>query len=142
MVIDREAIAARLRRLDECVAELRQLRPGSLQEYLASRRLRSNCERELQVAIQCALDIGNHIIAEENLTAPEGQADIFHILGASGVLPPPFAERILPMAGFRNILVHDYLRIDHARVYSILTQALTDLEEFARHVQAWLDGKA
>lgn len=142
MVIDREAIAARLRRLDECVAELRQLRPGSLQEYLASRRLRSNCERELHVAIQCALDIGNHIIAEENLTAPEGQADIFHILGASGVLPPPFAERILPMAGFRNILVHDYLRIDHARVYSILTQALTDLEEFARHIQAWLDGKA
>jgi len=142
LVIDREAIAARLRRLDECVAELRQLRPGILQEYLASRRLRSNCERELQVAIQCALDIGNHIIAEENLTAPEGQADIFHILGASGVLPPPFAERILPMAGLRNILVHDYLRIDHARVYSILTQALTDLEEFARHIQAWLDGKA
>ncbi len=142
MVIDREAIAARLRRLDECMAELRQLRPGILQEYLASRRLRSNCERELQVAIQCALDIGNHIIAEENLTAPEDQADIFHILGASSILPPPFAERMLPMAGFRNILVHDYLRIDHARVYSILTQALTDFEEFARHIQAWLDGKA
>jgi uncharacterized protein YutE (UPF0331/DUF86 family) len=96
----------------------------------------------LQVAIQCALDIGNHVIAEENLTAPEDQADIFQILGASGILPPPFAERIVPMAGFRNILVHDYLRIDHARVYSILTQALTDLEEFARHVQAWLDSKA
>jgi uncharacterized protein YutE (UPF0331/DUF86 family) len=140
LVIDREAIAARLRRLDECVAELRQLRPGTLQDYLASRRLRSNCERELQVAIQCALDIGNHVIAEENLTAPEDQADIFHILGAFGILPPPFAERIVPMAGFRNILVLDYLRIDDARVYSILTQALTDLEEFARHVQAWLDG--
>ena len=69
------------------MAELRQLRPGALQDYLASRRLRSNCERELQVAIQCALDIGNHIIAEENLTAPEDQADIFHILGASGILP-------------------------------------------------------
>lgn len=142
MVIDREAIAARLRRLDECVAELRQLRPSSLQEYLAGRRLRSNCERELQVAIQCALDIGNHIIAEENLTAPEDHADIFHILGESGVLPSPFAQRILPMAGFRNILVHDYLRIDHARVYSVLTQALIDLEEFARYVQAWLDRKA
>lgn len=142
MVIDREAIAARLRRLDECVAELRQLRPGDLQAYLASRRLRSNCERELQVAIQCALDIGNHIIAEENLTAPEDLADIFRILGASGILPPPFAERLLLMAGFRNILVHDYLRIDHAKVYSILTQGLTDLNEFAGHVQSWLDRKA
>jgi uncharacterized protein YutE (UPF0331/DUF86 family) len=142
LVIDREAISARLRRLDESAAELRQLRPGTLQDYLASRRLRSSCERELQVAIQCALDIGNHVIAEENLTAPEDQADIFHILGTSGILPSPFAERILPMAGFRNILVHDYLRIDHARVYSILTQALTDLEEFARHVQGWLDRKA
>jgi uncharacterized protein YutE (UPF0331/DUF86 family) len=136
LVIDREAILARLRRLDECVGELRQLRPDSLQEYLASRRLRSNCERELQVAIQCALDIGNHIIAEESLSPPEDLTDICHILGASGVLPPPFAERILPMAGFRNILVHDYLRIDHARVYALLTQALTDLEEFARHIQA------
>ena len=89
MVIDREAIAARLRRLDECVAELRQLRPANLQDYLASRRLRSSCERELQVAIQCALDIGNHVSAEENLTAPEDQADIFRILGASGILPLP-----------------------------------------------------
>ena len=141
MVIDREAIAARLRRLDDCVAELRQLRPGALQDYLASRRLRSSCERELQVAIQCALDIGNHIIAEENLTAPEDQADIFHILGASGILPPQFADRIVPMAGFRNMLVYDYLRTDHARIYSILTQALTDLKEFASHVQVWLDGK-
>lgn len=124
------------------MAELRELRPGALQDYLGSRRLRSNCERELQVAIQCALDIGNHVIAEENLTAPEDQADIFQILGASGILPHPFAERIVPMAGFRNILVHDYLRIDHARVYAILTQALTELEEFARYIQTWLDGKA
>jgi uncharacterized protein YutE (UPF0331/DUF86 family) len=40
------------------------------------------------------------------------------------------------------VIDRDYLRIDHARVYALLTQALTDLEEFARHIQAWLDSKA
>jgi uncharacterized protein YutE (UPF0331/DUF86 family) len=141
LVIDREAIAARLRRLDECVADLRRFRPASLSAYLEDHRTQAACERNLQVAIQCALDIGNHIIAEENLPPPEDQVDIFRILGSAAVLPGEFARRIAPMAGFRNILVHGYLRIDRAKVYTVLTEQLGDLDAFARHVQAWLDRK-
>ena len=123
------------------MAELRELRPGTLEEYLANRRLQRNCERELQIAIQCVLDVGSHLIAEETLESPEDLKDIFGILGSSSILPQAFAERLEPMAGFRNVLVHDYLRIDHAKVYDALTQALDDLVEFGRHVQAWLDRK-
>lgn len=142
MVIDREGIEARLRRLGDSVAELKALRPATLEQYLGNRRLQRNCERELQIAIQCVLDIGSHIIAEETLESPEDLKDIFATLGSSSILPQAFAKRLEPIAGFRNILVHDYLRIDHPKVYAALTQGLGDLEEFARHIQEWLDRKA
>ena len=38
-------------------------------------------------------------------------------LGELGVLPPEFAAHLAPLAGFRNILVHEYLEVDWLEVY-------------------------
>lgn len=38
----------------------------------------------------------------------------------------------LSMAGFRNILVHDYMRLDRGLVYEIINNNLKDIEEFIR----------
>ena len=42
------------------------------------------------------------------------------------------------MAGFRNILVHEYLEIDRRRVYQILKDDLDDFERFIRAVSKLL----
>ena len=34
------------------------------------------------------------------------------------------------MAGFRNIIAHDYVDIDYDKVYDILQNRLIDIEEF------------
>ena len=41
--------------------------------------------------------------------------------------PPEFAERLAPLAGFRNVLAHQYLGVDWDEVYSHL-QKLDDLD--------------
>jgi uncharacterized protein YutE (UPF0331/DUF86 family) len=41
------------------------------------------------------------------------------------------------MAGFRNILVHEYLKIDHAIAFRAIRDELGDLERFA----VWAVGK-
>jgi uncharacterized protein YutE (UPF0331/DUF86 family) len=38
------------------------------------------------------------------------------------------------MAGFRNILVHEYLEIDRRRVFSALKNDLGDFEKFIRAI--------
>ena len=48
-----------------------------------------------------------------------------------------FAERFAPIAGFRNILVHNYLEIDWKEVYDNL-QKLSDVYEFMEYVKIWL----
>lgn len=41
------------------------------------------------------------------------------------------SERLKRWMGFRNILVHLYLEIDHGRVYDAIQEDLGDLENFA-----------
>jgi uncharacterized protein YutE (UPF0331/DUF86 family) len=43
------------------------------------------------------------------------------------------------MAGFRNILVHGYIRVDEDRVAQILRDHLGDFEEFSSHILAYLE---
>jgi len=58
-----------------------------------------------------------------------------------GVLPADFAERLASIAGFRNILIHEYLTVDWGEVYKNL-QRLDDLYQFAEYVRTWLKGRA
>ncbi len=43
------------------------------------------------------------------------------------------------MAGFRNIVVHDYTRVDNVIVYEILNHHLENFSRFARAVTDYLD---
>jgi uncharacterized protein YutE (UPF0331/DUF86 family) len=54
-----------------------------------------------------------------------------------GVLPTDFAKRLVPLAGFRNILIHEYLGINWDYVYTNL-QKINELLEFSRTSQGWL----
>ena len=48
------------------------------------------------------------------------------------------SKRLAPMAGFRNILVHEYLEIDRHRVYRVLKNDLSDFERFIKAVSKLL----
>ena len=56
------------------------------------------------------------------------------------MLPPDFAAHLAPLAGFRNILVHEYLEVDWQEVYRNLQQ-ISDLSKFAELVREWLRRK-
>jgi uncharacterized protein YutE (UPF0331/DUF86 family) len=59
------------------------------------------------------------------------------VLERAGDLSPELAERLRGWAGLRNILVHEYLDIDHAVAHHAIQAELLDLEEFA----AWAAAK-
>jgi uncharacterized protein YutE (UPF0331/DUF86 family) len=94
-------------------------------------------ERNLEVAAQCCIDIGHRIISLEKAQKPCDNAGAILRMGELGVLPPDFAGHLAPIAGFRNILIHEYLRVDWDEVYRHLQQ-LDDLIRFADLVRDWL----
>ena len=130
-------IERRLDRLNECLQKLEPLRQRPLAEFLTAAYLRDIVERNLEVAAQCCIDIANRIIVLESAPRPADYYESLLRLGEIGVLPIEFAQRIAPLGGFRNILVHEYLSIEWNIVYDNL-QHLDDLVRFADYVRQWL----
>ncbi len=95
----------------------------------------------MEVAAQACLDIANRIIAIEQLEKPQDYYEAILRLGEAEVLPKELAEKLAPLAGFRNILVHEYLDVDWDEVYANL-QELGDLYRFMEHVKAWLSQRS
>jgi uncharacterized protein YutE (UPF0331/DUF86 family) len=138
LVISREIAASRLRRLEQSVKRLTALADMPLDEYLADADAHAIAERHFQIAVQCLLDIGNHIVAEQGLGTPDDASGILDCLKRAGVVPPDLYERTRGLAGFRNVLVHDYLEIDHRTVHGLL-QRVGDLVELGRVVGDYTD---
>jgi len=114
----------------------------SYDEFAKNYLFTDTAEHNFQVAIQAALDISSMILAREAVALPHAYAEIFPKLAEIGILPPDFAQRLVGMAKFRNVLVHLYLDVDLQRVYRYLQENLDDFEAFARYVGEWLETHA
>lgn len=107
-------------------------------QFLAEDFVRRAVERYLQLAIEAALDISDQIINEEGLRKPKEYRDNILILGEQGILPKSFSARFSLAAGFRNILVHDYVRLDKEKVYEHFKKDVVDMEQFTKFVLLYL----
>lgn len=123
--------------LYERLARLEPLKDKSRLEFDADAYLRDIVERNLEVAAQRCIDISHRIISLEGAQKPRDYYEAIMRMGELGVLPPDFARQLAPIAGFRNILVHEYLDVDWDEVYENL-QRLDDLTRFAKLAGDWL----
>lgn len=115
---------------------LEPLKTRSRQEFDADAYLRDIVERNLQIAVQCCIDIANRIIALRGARKPVDYYEAIAELGELGVLPTDFARRLAPLAGLRNILVHEYVRVNWDRIYQSLQQ-IDELKRFLELVRRW-----
>lgn len=137
--IDRDVIRRRLGHILDAVDVLSEYRMITVQELTTDVKRAWAIERGLQLCVQAVLDIAAHIVAASGSSVGDEYRDHIVALGQLNVLPAEFAERIAPMAGFRNILVHEYLDVDVNEVHRALTDGLDDLIEFARWIELYLE---
>ena len=134
-MVDRYVIDARIAKIREYVALLRKIyKQADEKSFIKDPLIHGNAERYLQLAIQSVLDISNHIVADMRLNLPADNQELFEMLATHKILPRPLSKKLTAMAGFRNILVHEYLEIDRKRVYEALKNDLRDFESFIRAV--------
>ena len=118
---------------------LRKIRGMADQRHFVSDPLiYGNAERYLQLAIQAVLDVSNHIVSDRNLNLPADNKELFDLLAKHKIVSVGLARKLTLMAGFRNLLVHEYLEIDRHRVYASLENDLADFERFIRAVSTLL----
>lgn len=136
--IDFAIIDARLKKLRAAAAKLARFKKMSLEVFIGDTDNTDLAERNLEVAIEAMLDIGNHIIASLDYEKPENYFDIFIILGKNKVIAKEFAAKLAPLAGLRNRIIHDYTKIDYNLILKNIKERLSDFEEFSKQILVFI----
>lgn len=138
-MIDKIVVEKKLQELDRYLKELEAAEKISWDELNASLAKQWQICHGLQLSIQILIDIGNHILAGLKVNQVEDYADIIERLGEINIIPLEFAKSIRGMAGLRNLLVHEYARLDLTKIYSILQSNLSDFHRYMEHIKKYLE---
>ena len=136
-MIDRERLLVKLDELDGYLRELRSIAPARLEEYRGVEKKRA-CERLLQVSVEAVIDVCALLVAGLRLGLPGEEDDLFEKLLRRGVISPPMADVLRRMRGLRNLLVHEYGRINDELVFETVRQRLGDFDAFKRQILEFL----
>lgn len=108
-------------------------------EFLTDSQKRLVAERLVQLIVDGMIDINQHFIRELNLELSDDLRGTFIIMGESGILPKSFAEKISPVTGVRNILVHQYEKLDKKLFVRNLRLHFDDFVKYQRFIAQYLD---
>jgi uncharacterized protein YutE (UPF0331/DUF86 family) len=136
-MVDAEVVRRRLRELDRRMIALSDLRDRGQTAFLTDEGVRAQAERHLQLAIQIAIDVAIHVLAEASAATPETYGGAFAVLADIGVIEPGLADSLRRAAGLRNILVHAYLDVDPERLWEHLMD-IDDLRRFAGALETYV----
>lgn len=137
-MVKKEVVAARIERLRQYLKILKSVLKLNLKRFKGDPFIHGAAERYLQLSIESLLDIGNHIIADQGFRKPETYGEIFQILAEEEVISQKLMSELEGMAAFRNVLVHDYVKLDLDKVYLIIGEKLKHFEKLAQVYSSFL----
>ena len=121
--------------IERCVAQVRAYyaTPSDLdfeEDYMKQDSIAINLQRACE---QC-IDLANHTIKVRKLGLPKDSKESFRLLAAARIIPAELAKHLEGMVGFRNILMHEYQRMDIGMMVEVIENHLEDLVLFSNHI--------
>ena len=130
MVAYAEVIKQRLNQLSTSINKIERFKEVSLEEFLQDDIIQDVVEYNLFIAINMMIDIATHIVVDNNIGNPETLGEAFSILNKEKYINDDESKIYRNMVGLRNILSHEYLKIDKKIIYDVLKNNLVDIKKF------------
>lgn len=92
-------------------------------------------ERYLHLVVQATIDLAEAVIAFRNFRKPTSMSENFDILNEEDIVNNKLTEELVKMVGFRNVIVHDYDKVDYDIVFDVLHNKLKDIEKFLKIIE-------
>ncbi|MBN2656731.1 MAG: DUF86 domain-containing protein [Spirochaetales bacterium] len=88
----------------------------------------------LERACQAAIDLAQHLVAIKHLGMPQNSAESFHLLENSGIISSSSTKSMIAMTGFRNIVIHEYQKLDMEILKQIVEKEYKSLILFCKEI--------
>ncbi len=137
-MVDADVVAVKLAEVADRLERVRQRCPDDADGLTSDRDALELVSFNLILAIQAALDIASHIIADEGWPVAATLAESFVRLHEHQVISEETLAGMRPAARLRNILAHMYSSVDPAKVHLAATRGLAEVERFAEEVGTWV----
>ena len=111
----------------------------TIEEYMNKLYIRRAIEREIQLIVECATDINNMILKKLIMGPSKDYFNSFIDLAENGIITMDFALSIAPSTGLRNILVHEYQKIDDSIVFHSIQNVLNYYRHYIKAISDYLD---
>lgn len=137
--VEKATIEERLRKLREVIGKLEEYRKVSKKDFFEKHIISDATMHNLVLGIEIIVDIGNHILSDVFQVKAAEYAEVIEKLGEVGVIPEKFAKENVDMARFRNLLIHEYIKINIGKVYQNLQKAPDIFRKFVRYYLKFLE---
>ena len=121
-MIDKEIILAKASAVAKHLRRLQEKAEIDLPMFLRDTDSQDVALFNIQMAVQNCIDIAAHIISESGLGVPASYNEMFYTLEENGYFDKTLTEKMVKSVSFRNLIVHEYAKLDLDRVHHIINR--------------------
>lgn len=129
-----EVLHQKIDSLRNCIQRIDSKKPFSVDDLKSSFDLQDIISINLERAVQVCVDIASHILAERNGPTPTTMAESFILLAQNKIISDATAQDLVKSVGLRNLLVHEYSKIDWNIVATVANSHLDTFRDFAKEI--------
>jgi len=136
--VDKEKLLLQADKLEGSLRRLNEAASMNEVAFVADDMRVSATERHIQIAVECCLNMGNHVIAGLVLKRADSYAQVFTRLEESTIIDAELAGTLRKAARFRNRVVHLYLDLTPQEVHLFCIDVAPVMASFVETVFARL----
>lgn len=132
LMVDQDILWAKISAMEKHLGRIMVKKETSLHDFLEDLDRQESILFNLQMAIQNCIDMAAHIVSEEGLGVAGSTSELFYLLEDHGIIERELTEKMVRAMGFRNLVVHEYGKVDLEIVFRASHDDVNDLREFVK----------
>lgn len=137
--VNKNSVNQKLKKLEESIKMLEEYKKVQQNDFFEDATISGATIHYLVLGIEIIIDVGNHILTEAFQEHADSYEEIILKLGEVKVVPEDFAKDNADMAKFRNLLIHEYIKVNMKIVYKNLQEAPDIFRKFAKYYLEFLE---
>ncbi|MBU3942861.1 DUF86 domain-containing protein [Patescibacteria group bacterium] len=134
-----KVIEERISSIKKYLTILKKFKKYSQKELENDIFLKGSVERYLYLVIQESISLAEGTISLMDLRKPSDYGENFEILNENDIISLELSQELIKMVGFRNVIAHDYKKLDFNIVYDVLQNKLEDINSFIAEIKKSLN---
>ena len=136
---DERVVAKKLEQIEQYHGELKEKQQSlSREDLLTDTTEQRAVERMFENAIQACSDLAQHVATHDFAFEGDASKEAIRLLGQEEVIDENTTNTLIAAVGFRNVLAHEYGKVDYDEVYELLQTGLEVYDAFSRQIAQWV----